>query len=148
MNSCNTCQVGNGAEALSIDDLAAATGTTTRHIRSLQTWGLLPRPALRGRTGVYDAGHRERVDAVLRLQRQGFSLESLVLLFGALESGRTLASVLGVLPSISMAADGEGGTDAADLYGFAELQPARAQPRGRPVLSVVPTTVWDEHQAS
>jgi DNA-binding transcriptional MerR regulator len=132
---------------LTIDDLAAATGTTTRRIRSLQTLGLLPHPALRGRTGLYDAGHRERVEAVLRLQRQGFSLESLVVLFGALESGHSLASVLGAR-SPAPVAEAERGADMADLYGFAELQPARAAARARPVLSVVPTTVWDESQAS
>ena len=40
------------ARALSIDELAAATGTTTRSIRSFQTLGLLDHPDLRGRTGL------------------------------------------------------------------------------------------------
>src|ERR1700683_4083628 len=93
---CYACQVGPAAtETITIDGLAAATGTTTRRIRSLQTLGLLPHPILRGRTGLYDAGHRARLLSILRLQEQGFSLESLGLLFDALAAGRSLAAVLG-----------------------------------------------------
>jgi DNA-binding transcriptional MerR regulator len=135
---------------LTIDELAAATATTTRRIRSLQTLGLLPHPTLRGRTGLYDAEHRDRLAAILHLQEQGFSLDSLGLLFDALEAGRSLADVLG-LPAPAASAEGgaESGADSAELYGFAELQPATAAPEsGRPLLSVVPTTVWDESQAS
>ena len=69
------------------------------------------------------------VEAVLRLQRQGFSLESLALLFDALASDRSLASVLGVTAAGSVAADPDHDADSADLYGFAELQPARSSPR-------------------
>jgi DNA-binding transcriptional MerR regulator len=141
-----------GAAALTIDDLAAATGTTTRRIRSLQTLGLLPHPVLHGRTGRYDGTHRDRLEAVLRLQDQGFSLESLVVLFDAVREGRSLAAVLGVQATGTPDhGDGgnEGATDSADLYGFADLQRAASGPRrGRPVLSVVPTTVWGESQAS
>ncbi len=134
------------AVTLTIDDLAVVTGTTTRRIRSLQTLGLLPHPTLRGRTGLYDTDHRSRLEAVLHLQEQGFSLESLVVLFEALQGGRSLADVLGAAAPAGRA---EGGEDSADLYGFAELQPARRAPRReRRLLSVVPTTVWDESQAS
>jgi DNA-binding transcriptional MerR regulator len=132
---------------LTIDELAAAAETTTRRIRSLQTLGLLPRPVLRGRTGLYGAVHRDRLDAILRLQDKGFSLESLVVLFAALGAGQSLAAVLGAAGTARRAAHSAGGTDSAELYGFAELQRAAA-PRGRPLLSVVPTTVWDENQAS
>jgi len=136
-------------ETLTIDDLAATSGTTTRRIRSLQTLGLLPHPTLRGRTGHYDSAHRDRLLAILHLQEQGFSLESLGLLFDALDAGRSLASVLGLAePRLSDGgADNE--TDSAELYGFAELQPASSGPRrGSPLLSVVPTTLWDESEAS
>jgi DNA-binding transcriptional MerR regulator len=139
----------DGAATLTIDDLAAAAGTTTRRIRSLQTLGLLAHPALHGRTGRYDATHQDRLEAVLRLQEQGFSLESLVVLFDAVREGRSLAAVLGVPETTASDGGGEGGTDSADLYGFAELQRATSGPRrGRPLLSVVPTTVWGQSQAS
>ncbi|MFZ0251631.1 MAG: MerR family transcriptional regulator [Acidimicrobiales bacterium] len=137
------------ASMLTIDDLAAATGTTTRRIRSLQTLGLLAHPTLHGRTGLYGADHRTRVEAVLRLQEQGFSLESLAVLFEAAREGRSLAAVLGVPETATPDPGGDAGTDSADLYGFAELQRAASgSRRGRPLLSVVPTTVWGESQAS
>jgi DNA-binding transcriptional MerR regulator len=129
---------------MTIDDLAAVTGTTTRRIRSLQTLGLLPHPMVEGRTGFYNGRHRDRVEAIVHLQEQGFSLESLAVLFDALQAGRSLADLLGV------AATGAGQDgDSADLYGFAELQTGRSGPlRRRSFLSVVPTTMWDESEAS
>ena len=145
---------------LTVDELASSTGTTTRHVRSLQTLGVLPRPELRGRTGLYGAAHRERLQAVLRLQEEGFSLESLRILLDAHAAGHSLASVLG-LPETDHAEGGgaAGGAadrevdeveDAASLYGFAELQRATyGRHRGeQPPLSVVPTTVWDQSRAS
>ncbi len=135
-----------------IDELAASTGTTTRRIRSFQTLGLLPHPELRGRTGLYGPDHRARVAAILRLQDRGFSLESLGELFRALTEGRSLADVLGITKAPRTGdADGDAAADTAELYGFAELQPAGTptrRGRTRPLLSVVPTTVWDESEAS
>ena len=151
MKRCYICQV-DGVEAATstIDELAAAARTTTRRIRSFQTLGLLPGPALRGRTGFYGAAHRDRLESVLRLQEQGFSLESLVVLFDALAAGQSLADVLGAAtPAVSGDHVADQGPDTAELYGFAELQRAGAPPRrGRALLSVVPTTVWDESRAS
>jgi DNA-binding transcriptional MerR regulator len=136
-------------ETLTIDGLAAATGTTTRRIRSLQTLGLLPHPTLRGRTGLYDSAHRDRLTAILHLQEQGFSLESLGLLLDAFDAGRSLASVLGLAEPGPSDGGTDNETDSAELYGFAELQPASSGPRrGWPLLSVVPTTLWDESEAS
>jgi DNA-binding transcriptional MerR regulator len=137
------------AETFTIDSLAAATGTTTRRIRSLQTLGLLPHPILRGRTGHYGTAHRERLLAILHLQEKGFSLESLGLLFDALDAGRSLAGVLGLAEPTVAAVGADNETDSAELYGFAELQPASSAPRpGWPLLSVVPTTLWDQSEAS
>jgi DNA-binding transcriptional MerR regulator len=137
------------AETMTVDDLAATTGTTTRRIRSLQTLGLLPHPTLRGRTGLYGERHRDRLQAVLHLQRRGFALESLVILFDALQAGQSLADVLQVAEQTPLAGSTDGGTDSADLYGFAELQLSGPAPRrNAALLSVVPTTVWDESRAS
>ena len=143
-----------GPVGLTVDELAAAAGTTTRHVRSLQTLGLLPRPELHGRTGRYSPAHRDRLAAILRLQDQGFSLESLRILFDAHAAGRSLASVLGLPEGAGVpgaVADVAPTEDTAALYGFAELQPpasGRHRGEGRPLLSVVPTTVWDQSQAS
>lgn len=139
----------SAADTLTIDGLAAAAGTTTRRIRSLQTLGLLPHPTLQGRTGLYDIGHRDRLVAILRLQEQGFSLESLGLLLDALAAGRSLGAVLGLPEPAPAATSTQSETDTAELYGFAELQPANlVTARNRPLLSVVPTTLWDESEAS
>jgi hypothetical protein len=94
-----------------------------------------------------------RLSAILRLQDLGFSLESLGVLFRALEAGETLAGVLGLPEPAGVAGDPgpEAGADTSELYGFAELQPATTASRPgqvRPLLSVVPTTVWDEGEAS
>ena len=91
------------ASFLTIDRLAAATGTTSRRIRSFQTLGLLPHPELRGRTGLYGDEHVSRVSAILRLQERGFSLESLAVLFTALEAGRSLGDVLGAAAPVGAA---------------------------------------------
>src|SRR5271170_7806054 len=118
---------------MTIDDLAAVTGTTTRRIRSLQTLGLLPHPTVHGRTGFYDRRHQDRVEAIVHLQQQGFSLESLAVLFDALRAGRSLADLLGRAETAASRAGPDGGDgDSADLYGFAALQTSRsAAQRGR-----------------
>jgi DNA-binding transcriptional MerR regulator len=137
---------------MTIDELAAAAGTTSRRVRSFQTLGLLPHPDLRGRTGRYGPDHRSRLAAILRLQDQGFSLESLGVLFRAVNAGLSLATVLGLdetssAVAVGMASDAAG--DEAELYGFAELQPsASGRRRGRRgLLSVVPTTMWEQDEA-
>jgi DNA-binding transcriptional MerR regulator len=126
------------AASLTIDQLAAATGTTSRRIRSYQTLGLLPHPEL------------SRVSAILRLQERGFSLESLAELFAALETDRTLADVLGVATPLEVTARRPARRDDAELYGFNELETGRASGArsGRPLLSIVPTTMWGESEAS
>jgi DNA-binding transcriptional MerR regulator len=148
-----TCQV---ATELTIDELASTTGTTTRSIRSFQTMGLLAPPALRGRTGLYGIQHIERVRAVLRLQNEGFSLQSLAVLFAAHERGDTLDDVLGLpdrLNQVGAVSSAATDSDMTELYGFADLLEAHARRgrrpvRGRPLLSVVPSTLWDETEAS
>jgi DNA-binding transcriptional MerR regulator len=137
--------------ALSIDELAAVTGTTTRSIRSFQTLGLLDHPDLRGRTGMYDGHHRHRLEVILHLQSRGFSLRSLAVLFTAHGRGESLGAVLGLGEStreIHPDLEGGAGTDDAELYGFGELQQSRPSRRMRRLLAVVPTTVWDETAAS
>ena len=133
---------------LTIDELAAAAATTTRRIRSFQTLGLLPRPALRGRTGLYGPDHLQRLSAILRLQAEGFSLESLDHLFRALDAGLSLAAALGLPEPAADPHPVDADADAAELYGFAELQPTRRRGVRRPLLALVPTTMWDESEAS
>ncbi len=142
-----------GARALSIDELAATTGTTTRSIRSFQTLGLLDHPDLRGRTGMYGGRHRHRLEVILGLQSQGFSLRSLSVLFAAHGRGESLGDVLGLgegetAPQLHPDLEAGAGTDDAERYGFGELQQGRSSRPVRRLLAVVPTTVWDETAAS
>jgi DNA-binding transcriptional MerR regulator len=135
---------------LTIDELAAVTGTTSRRVRSFQTLGLLPHPQLQGRTGVYGAEHVDRVTAILRLQDRGFSLESLVVLFRALAEGRSLGDVLGLAAPAGSPVAAVSVEDDGERYGFDELEtsrPGRGR-SGRPWLALVPSTMWDESAAS
>jgi len=83
---------------MNVDELARATRTTTRNVRALQTKGVLPGPALSGRTGEYGAEHLVRLEAILRLQARGFSLAAIRELLAAWEAGATLEDVLGLPP--------------------------------------------------
>jgi DNA-binding transcriptional MerR regulator len=133
--------------SLTIDELARAAGTTTRRIRSFQTMGLLPGPELQGRTGWYGPSHRDRLAAILRLQQQGFSLESVQVLFQALARGESLSDLVGLVATTAPAfpGDADAATDTSELYGFPELQPSG---HPRPLLSLVPTTLWADSEAS
>src|SRR3954469_23875364 len=50
---------------------------TVRNIRAHQSRGLLPAPAVRGRTGYYGPEHRARIELIRELQSEGFNLESI-----------------------------------------------------------------------
>lgn len=65
----------NGADSLTIDQLAQRTGMTVRNIRAHQSRGLLEPPAVSGRTGYYDADHISRLELIRELQADGYSLD-------------------------------------------------------------------------
>jgi len=64
-------------EELTIDELAQRTGMTVRNIRAHQSRGLLPAPAVRGRTGYYGPEHLARIELIRELQSEGFNLEAI-----------------------------------------------------------------------
>ena len=64
-------------EELTIDELARRTGMTVRNIRAHQSRGLLPPPAVRGRTGFYGPKHASRIELIRELQADGFKLEAI-----------------------------------------------------------------------
>ncbi len=110
----------HGSKRFTVDELARAAGTTTRQVRALQTRGLLARPGLVGRTGYYDAGHLDRLRAILRLQADGFSLAALATLLQAWDAGMTLAEVLGLRPPPGAGPEHES-DDFGDLAGHRRL---------------------------
>jgi DNA-binding transcriptional MerR regulator len=103
-----------------IEGAAQVTGLSTRNIRAYQSLGLVPPPQLEGRVGHYGAEHLARLQAIRRLQDQGFSLAGIRALFDAYERGTSLTELLG-LPPPSL---GEGS--------------AGALPSGRLQLALVP----------
>jgi DNA-binding transcriptional MerR regulator len=126
---------------LTVDQLARLTGTTTRNVRALQTRGVLERPRMVGRTGYYGDDHRRDLVTVLRLQRDGFSLDAVARLLDARRSGQTLDQVLG------FAADGADGghSDGGD---GADVLDSWPRPRHGRLLSVVPTTVFTDRASA
>lgn len=79
---------GGGAESVyTIDELAQATGMTTRNIRAHQSRGLLPPPVVRGRTGFYSDEHAARLRLILRMQADGFNLGAIRRVLDSVPSG-------------------------------------------------------------
>jgi DNA-binding transcriptional MerR regulator len=87
-------------EEMTIDELAQASGTTARTIRSYQDRNLLPSPKIVGRTGYYGQAHLARLKMISRLLDQRFSLAAIAALFAAWESGQSLAHILGFVEEL------------------------------------------------
>jgi DNA-binding transcriptional MerR regulator len=77
-----------------IDELSAASGVPTRTIREYRTVGVLAPPVKRGRVGVYDRTHFDRLRLIARLQSRGYSLAGIRDLLDAWSDGRSLGTVL------------------------------------------------------
>ena len=65
------------SRSYSIDELAAAAGVPSRTVRLYQSEGLLPPPVRKGRVGVYDAAHLERLRLIAQLQDRGLRLRAI-----------------------------------------------------------------------
>lgn len=64
------------ADLLTIDELAAAVGTTVRTTRYYASLGLVPPPVRQGRIAYYGPVHRARLELVRALQDHGFTLQA------------------------------------------------------------------------
>lgn len=84
-----------------IDDLARAAGTTTRNVRAYQERGLLPPPTKRGRVGIYDDGHLERLKVIDNLLTRGFTMSHISEFLTGWETGKDLAEVLGLQHAVT-----------------------------------------------
>lgn len=83
---------------MTIEELSARSGVTTRNIRAYQSRGLLPPPVSRSgeRAAFYTADHLARLRLVSRLQERGFSLAGIADLLEAWASGKSVEQVLGI----------------------------------------------------
>ncbi len=72
----------NRRARMTVDELAAEVGISTRNIRYYQTRGLLPPPRVEGRTGYYGARHVERLHLIQELQAEGLNLQAIGWLLG------------------------------------------------------------------
>jgi DNA-binding transcriptional MerR regulator len=78
-----------------VDELAREAGTTVRNVRVYQDRGLLAPPRRRGRVGIYDEHHLERLRLILRLLERGYPFAAIGELIDAWEQRRGLGAVLG-----------------------------------------------------
>ena len=62
---------------MTIGELAERTGLTVRNIRAYQTRGLIPPPAVHGRTGYYSDEHIARIELTREMQADGLNLEAI-----------------------------------------------------------------------
>src|SRR5258708_12555211 len=70
------------AVELTVDELAQRARLPVRTIREYQTLRLLPAPRRQGRIGVYGQAHLDRLAAIGRLPRRGYSLAAIKDLLG------------------------------------------------------------------
>ena len=70
-----------------VDQLALASGLTTRNIRAHQTRGLLPPPRVRGRTGYYGRDHLARLQLIREMQDRGFKLTAIKRILAGVPGG-------------------------------------------------------------
>ncbi|AXV06102.1 putative transcription regulator protein [Euzebya pacifica] len=68
--------------SMTIDDLAATTGVSSRSIRYYQTRGLLPPPRVKGRQGFYGQKHVDRLNLITELAEEGLNLQAIGWLIG------------------------------------------------------------------
>jgi DNA-binding transcriptional MerR regulator len=83
-------------KAMTIDDLARRSGLPVRTIREYHSMRVLPPPERKGRIGLYDAGHVQRLELIARLQQRGYSLAGIRDLLDAWDRGTELSTLLGV----------------------------------------------------
>jgi DNA-binding transcriptional MerR regulator len=71
-------------DLLTIDELAAAVGTTVRTTRYYASLGLVPPPVKQGRIAYYGPVHRARLELVRALQDHGFTLQAAERVLGSI----------------------------------------------------------------
>lgn len=75
---------------LTVDEVAAATGLSTRTTRYYASRGLLPPPVRHGRIAYYGPEHRARLELIRALQDHGFTLQAIERFFDRLPADVTV----------------------------------------------------------
>lgn len=81
-----------------INDLAQVSGVSVRNIRVYQDRGLLPPPAIRGRTGWYSDEHLVRLNLISRMLERGYTFATISELLHAAHYGMKVEHVLRAAP--------------------------------------------------
>ncbi len=84
-----------------INDLAQVSGVSVRNIRVYQDRGLLPAPAIRGRTGWYSDEHLVRLNLISRMLERGYTFATISELLHAAHYGMKVEHVLRDSPKAS-----------------------------------------------
>lgn len=84
-----------------MDELARAADTTVRNVRAYQDRGLLAPPLKRGRVGIYNQDHLERLRLIGQLLARGYTLGNIQELIKAVESGHDIRQLLGLMSAIA-----------------------------------------------
>jgi DNA-binding transcriptional MerR regulator len=128
-----------------IDDLARAAGMTVRNVRAYQERGLLPPPALRGRTGWYDDGHLARLRLIGRLLERGYTSAHIADFIANWESGHDLGQTLGLEAALLAPGSGEipevlSRDDLVAMFGVLDLEAIEAAVRMGVIEAASPET--------
>jgi DNA-binding transcriptional MerR regulator len=75
-------------ESFGLQELAQRSGVPPRTIRYYVSRGLLPGPRKGGRNACYGPEHLERLETIVRWQREGLSLAEIQARLGAASNGR------------------------------------------------------------
>jgi DNA-binding transcriptional MerR regulator len=130
---------------MTIENLSARSGVTTRNIRAYQSRGLLPAPVSRpgGRSAFYTPEHLAKLRLISRLQDRGFSLAGIADLLEALVAGRSLEQVLGIESAIIEAQE-----DQSRMVSEAELRALLPQgvDRNAALKKLLAVGLVDRHQ--
>jgi DNA-binding transcriptional MerR regulator len=79
-----------------LEELATASGVSSRNIRAYRERGLLDPPRREGRASVYDEHHLGQLKTISDLLRRGFSSAHIFEFFTSLREGHELADLLGL----------------------------------------------------
>jgi DNA-binding transcriptional MerR regulator len=79
-----------------LEELADASGVSSRNIRAYRERGLLDPPRREGRSSIYDEHHLGQLKTISDLLRRGFSSAHIAEFFSSVRRGHELADLLGL----------------------------------------------------